>query len=95
MTRLNLLILTLCALIGDSITYWMSYPVVAWLSTLKDHELVLVVIVVVCVGLLISALYDDYKLTEHNRRSTDQKIDVGEFDEMYFSTQERLDKDDK
>ena len=94
MTRLNLLILTLFAFIGAAITYWFSYPVVAWLSTLKDHELVLVVIVVLCVGIMISTLYDDYKATNHNRRSTDQKIDVGEFDEMYFSTQERLNNED-
>jgi hypothetical protein len=90
MTRKSFLFLTLCALCGAGITYWFSYPLVVWLSTLASHELILLVIAAFSTATLITFLWPEKK---HNRRSTDIQIDGDFLDEFYQSTNERLDKD--
>jgi uncharacterized membrane protein YccC len=89
MTRKSFLFITLCALIGAGITYWFSYPLVVWLSTLASHELILLVIAAFSMATIITVLWPE---TKHNRRSTDIKLDYF-IDDLYQSTNDRLDKD--
>lgn len=61
MTRKSFLFLTLCALCGAGITYWFSYPLVVWLSTLASHELILLVISAFSVATIITVLWPEAK----------------------------------